>query len=106
MCNHLRYTALPGASADRYSMPDNPAGKGIRNGCQVDKASSDTDVSDVGKPYLVQMADSHPFDNIGMPGEAVAAIGSLRPLTCLTRHSRSLSLINCSTFLLIHHAVQ
>jgi len=60
-------------------MPDNPAEKAIRNGCQVDKASSDTDICDVGQPYLVQPADSHPFDKIGVPGEAGAAIGSLRP---------------------------
>jgi hypothetical protein len=34
---------------------------------------------DIGKPHLVQATDIGPFDKIGIPGEAVFAIGGLRP---------------------------
>lgn len=96
MCSASSF--IPVSRLVETTYPNTFLKKSIQNGCQVYKASPDTDICDVGQQYLVQMADSHPFGKIGMPGEAAAAIGSLH-LLCLARHSRSLSRINRSTFL-------
>src|SRR3990170_433585 len=54
-------------------------GKGIQNGCQVDKAVSYSYVGDICQPYLVKPAHNQPFDQVGIPVEGMPAICCLYP---------------------------
>src|SRR4030042_2030502 len=58
---------------------DYPPRKGVQDRRQIDEAGPDANIGDIGKPHLVQAADISPFDEIGIPGEAVFAVGGFRP---------------------------
>jgi len=73
-----------GVDAGGDSIANYPPGVGIQYRRQIDKTSSDADISDVGNLYLIQPIDNHFLDEIGIPGKAAR---------------RSLSRINRSTFL-------
>jgi len=59
---------------------DYPPRKGVQDRRQIDEAGPDANIGYIGKPHLVQAADIGPFDEIGIPGEAVFAVGGLRPV--------------------------
>ena len=64
----------------RDGIADDPAGTGIENGCQVDEAHAETDVSDVSQPHLVQPVHRYSLDEVGIPVEWMLAVSRLYPL--------------------------
>jgi len=55
-------------------------GAGIQDCRQVDEACPDADVGDISNPHLIYPVDNHPFEEIGVFGEAVLAIRGFHPL--------------------------
>ena len=74
-CLQRQHSINPGGN----SIANYPPRAGIEYRCQLDKASSNPDVGDIGNPHLIQPIDNHTLGKIGVSWEAVTAIRGLHP---------------------------